>query len=168
MAKKKQKISELLYEKMDYREYEDELSDSEREWVEQFYHEYYANLMSEIPEEDRIQTEGYMLIEGYRRYNQLYRGIFEVAEATKTLEYSDDDQEFMEDASNEWEWRDALKIGGYEMASQTIIVQAMNELRRSHADWSKEWPAILARMYVKMNEMRKEYNREQRKQNEKA
>jgi len=150
--------TKTVRDKMEYREYAKDLNIEDRKWIEQFYQEYYNDLVDGLPEDLRILKSAELVTEARRRHNCMKRDAFEVAKKMNNLDYTGDDNDFMEAASDEWEWRDGYTVGGYELACQCIFLQAIKQLKE--IEDVNEKMVILAGMYVKMNELRLLNNRQ--------
>lgn len=147
---------------MEYKEYVGKLDADDARYIKQFYEEYYAELTSNLEPNERIINTKEMIQEARRIHNNYKTDMFDIGQRTGTLEYADEDKEFMETASKEWEWRDAYAIGGEELAYQAVMYQARNELIEE-TDNNKGWMIILARMYIKLNSLRKLIERQRRR-----
>lgn len=111
----------------DYIEYLKKLSPEDREWVKQFYNEYYR---APSITEDSIIKDPDMKKEANRVHNTMYRDIYSIAERTGALsELADDEQRFMQDATDEWSWQNVYKSQGYAAAIKEIFYQTENDLK---------------------------------------
>jgi len=160
----KKRLPKSVHEKMEYLEYEDQLNPKEKEFIEQFYDEYYNDGVSFTHEDDRILTTTEMIQEARRNHNNNKRDAFAVARKMNSLEYDPaDTKEFMEAASDEWDWQNAYSRDGYEASVDVIFNQALRDLMNKIV----EKKVTLARFYVKMELLRKEFNIETRKMSKK-
>lgn len=149
MKKKKRARSVGVELEMEYKEYAHKLNKEEREWVEQFYYEEYGNGMYHT--EDPILVTEEQLKEARRNHNSIHRDAFNAARKAGQLEeLSDEDRQFMEDASDEWDWQNAFKTMGYEAAVNIIFNQTAKELQVI------DTKTTLIRFYVKMERLRRE------------
>lgn len=90
--------------------------------------------------------------EAVRNNNMRNRDAFSVAKKSGTLDYQDDDyKQFMEDASDAWEWQNVYKMHGYEEAIKCIFNQTINEINNSTIDLN----VVLSRFYIKVTEVRR-------------
>lgn len=159
-SKKKPARLDGIESKFEYKQYIDKLSPEDKKWVREFYAEYYASTISG----DRKLTSDEAIKEANRNYNCLRTDALELAGrgkiASRELEVTESD--IMEAASDEWEWRDAYAIGGYELACQYIFDHAIKHVTE-HGP--KEY--IFAQFYIKMESLRKyrnqEYNQRRKK-----
>ncbi len=86
------------------------------------------------------------------------RDLLNVAEKSlKITEYDPNAKEFMEDASDSWEWNDAYKIAGADGAKRTIYSQARRDIETGDID------KALNKFYIKMSELKSLIRKEKRK-----
>lgn len=143
---------------MEYKEYADQLSDDDLEWVKQFYDEFHGGNHS-VYDEPILTTSG-QIKEANRNYNNLYHDAFAVSNTLhKQVEISPDDREVYELATDELEWETVVNRYGYEVGADLIMMQTLNAL-----DTSKDKKVVLSRFYVKMNKLFRLKNTEKRKQ----
>ena len=150
-------MSKAARDKMEFMEYASKLNAEEKAWAERFYREYYTDLISYSTDEEQLIKANDAVIEARKNHNARMHDAFEVAGKLSRLDHIDEKQDFLEAASDEWEWRDAFTIGGYELAAQTIFLHSIRDLKESGS--TNTWMKLLANMYVKMNELRKLRNR---------
>lgn len=112
---------------LEYLEYLNKLSPEEREYVKKFYNEYYR---APIRTEDSIIKDPDMIKEANRVHNTMYSDMFSIAEKTGGLaELSEDEEQFMSDASDTWDWNDVYKAQGYEAAIKEIFYQTERDIK---------------------------------------
>lgn len=138
---------------LDYKEYEKHLSPEEREYVRQFYHELYkapANADKKIIKDPKMQAEA------HRVHNGIYSDVYSLAERSGSLrDLSPEEHEFMQAASDEWDWANVYKEQGYEAALKQIFYQTERDLDNSKIDRQ----LTLARFLSKYLALRKINNR---------
>ena len=120
----------------DLKEYKG-LSQDDKDYIYRFYLENYN---------DKISFDGAKLLKSPRmlkvarkNHNSVKRDAMRVAHKTKRIRSiesvdSPENRKFMEDMSNEQEWRTAYKIGGYELAGKQIVGQAVEEIKLCEDD----------------------------------
>ncbi len=159
MTDEKKKNFPFAESKMEYKEYEHELSPEERKWIKQFYCEYYNNGL--YNHEEPIITDLKLKKEAKRNYNNVSRDALELAGRQETYgNLSEIDKQFLDTASDDWEWRDAFKAGGKELAEKFIYDKTMKELDRSNMD---RWPTILTRFHIRLRYLERAIRKERRK-----
>lgn len=145
---------------LEYHQYLDKLSGEEKKWVKQFYKEYYGN--DSYNQECPIITADEHLQEARRNHNSLYRDALSV---TKTLasqeEFTPDQMEVIELAGDESDYELAFSQGGYELASETVMNQAIRDL-----DAGQDKKVVLSRFYIKFERLRKMKQRDDKVQRE--
>lgn len=160
MSKKKpQPRSSYMNTCVDYWE---KLSFKDKQWLKQFNDEYYNNGIYKA--ETPILNTPELVREANRNYNNLKRDALELV--TRQDSYGDlskIDKEFMEAASDEWDWRDAFKIGGEELAGHVIFMITIRELLDTVKDPYDKWPLILARLHIRMRHLNRFTKQENRK-----
>lgn len=130
---------------------------SEKEYMRRFNDEwYYATRNgSHTVMETREQKS-----EAERNNNRNKRDAMSVAERTGTLvELTNDEREFMDQASNEWEWQDVYKLAGPAEAKHVIFEQAKRDIENGIVDLD----ITLSRFAIKMYKL-KTLNERKRKQ----
>lgn len=138
---------------LDYKEYERHLSPEEREWIRQFYFERYK---APSNADKKIITDPEMQAEAHRIHNGIYNDVFSLAERSGSLrDLSPDEDRFMQDASDEWDWNNIYKEQGYEAALKQIFYQAERDLDNKIIDRQ----LTLARFLNKYLALRKIHNR---------
>lgn len=138
----------MRFEK-DYLTYSNKLSDEDKAWIKQFYNEYYC---APSLNENSIIKDPAHKTDANRIHNSSYSDIFSIAERTGSLvELSGDEERFMTDASDEWDWKNTYKIQGYEAAVQDIFYQAERDLQNKTIDVK----LTLARFLNKFLELKK-------------
>lgn len=141
-------------EKLEYSEYFDELNEEEKAWVKQFYQEYYFGYNPKSP---IITGQKKLDVENLR--NSRRRDIYEKAELSGALVHLNErDTQFMEDASDDWEWADEYYRSGFEATFIKIMEQSIEELENKMLDRK----FIFMKFYNKTNDLRKLHNREKR------
>jgi nitrogen regulatory protein PII-like uncharacterized protein len=142
----------------EYKEYEDQLNEEEKQFVRQFYEEYHGGKPRGY--KNSILSTEEQIKEAYRNYNTLYKDAFNVSRTlNKQQELTDDQREIYELAADESDWELVLCQQGEEEAVQTIMDQAIRDL-----DAGQNKKVVLSRFYVKMNRLKKEIQRQKRKQ----
>lgn len=143
----------------DYLEYYDQLDENEKEWIKQFYEEYHEGRF--YTKRDNIIKDEEVKKEAIRNSNQTYRDdLFSVAQREGLLtSLTGDQQDFMEEASDFWEWNNIYKQFGYEQAAECILQQAIDDIRNSEIDEE----ITLMRFYSKMRELDRLKKREPKK-----
>jgi len=155
----KRKPQPWAEDKMEYKEYQDKLSPEERKWIKKFYQEYYNNGV--YNSDDPILNSEELKKEAKRNYNNLSRDALELIGRQDTYgDFSEVDRHFMEEASDEIEWRDAYKMGGKEVAGDAILMLAINELESTD---TSNWPPILIRMHIRLRYLERMVRKERRK-----
>lgn len=133
----------------DYLNYVNKLKPEDREWLKQFYNEYYR---APSVNENSIIKDPSIKKEANRIHNSNYSDIFSIAERTGNLaELSGDEERFMVDASDEWDWKNTYKTQGYANALQDIFYQAERDLQNKTIDVK----LTLARFLNKYLELKK-------------
>ena len=141
----------------DFLEYADELSEEELAYVEKFYKEYY---FADFYNEENIIKDPDAKKDAIRNHNSRTRDAFTKSAHTNQLKYDPDNKEgFMQDASDEWEWRDAYKVGGFELATDVIMNSTLRDLDNEFIDRK----TTLARYFIKMDALRKQHTNIERK-----
>lgn len=137
----------------DYKEYERFLSPEEREWIRQFNLEYYKAVANA---DKVIITDPEMQADAHRVHNGIYTDIYSLAERSGALrDLSPDEDRFMQDASDEWDWNATYKEHGYEAALKQIFFQTERDLENTAIDRQ----VTLARFLNKYLALRKIENR---------
>ena len=136
---------------------------SEKEYLRRFNNEwYYGSRQGKF----KIMTTDQHKAEGRRRNNSNSRDMLSVAERTGTLtQLTDNEADFMKQASNEWEWQDVYKYAGPEEAKLVIFEQAKKDIK----DGAIDLDVTLCRFVIKMMKLKtlNERKRKQGKKNEK-
>lgn len=115
-----------MQSELDYKEYINKLSPEEKKWLLQFYNEYYR---APSITEDSIIKDPEIKKEANRVHNTMYRDMYSIAEKTGALsELAEDEEQFMQDASDEWDWQNIYKTEGYESAIHEIFNQTERDL----------------------------------------
>lgn len=123
------------YKVYDYFEYIDQLSEEEREYAEKFYKEFYFADFYRKDKENIIKDPD-MKKEAIRNSNTLQRDLMHQKQNDidpVTLDKIKK-KEFMEDASDEYDWIEAYHLGGYKMASDQIMSQTIKNLDNKYID----------------------------------
>lgn len=140
---------------LDFLEYSDSLNKEEKEYIKKFYQEFYQ---ANIYNEEKPMLTKKMKSEALRNYNSAYRDAYSLSSRTQTLEYTDfsiDKYEFMEDASDEWDWQNAYLLFGYRGALMLIFSQTKKDLENKKLNVF----TTLARFLSKANRLRIQHNR---------
>jgi hypothetical protein len=148
-------------DRYDFLDYIDKLSEEDEEYVKKFYREFYFDGLSNTPEDTHIITSEEGKKEARRNHNSMKTDMLFKAkqQGTYTSLSNSSSAQFMEDASDEWEWQDAFKILGFEGALKVITEQTIRDLENKVLE--KE--IVLARYYEKRDRLRRALNREKRK-----
>ena len=138
----------------DLQEYYSKLSPEEKEWAKKFYREYYG--VDFYGEEENIIKDKEIKSEAHRNHNSQFRDALSVAEKTGSLrDLTDSEREFMEAASDEWEYMDAYKLLGYGEALKVLILQTERDILKGGSDLK----VVLARFIVKFNNLKRIHGR---------
>lgn len=141
---------------LDYKEYEKHLSPEDRAWIRQFNQEYYKAVAND---KKVIITDPEMQAEAHRVHNSEARDLYSTAERTGSLrELSEDEDRFMQDASDEWSWENVYKEFGYKDALKEIFAQTIRDLDNKVIDRE----LTLARFLSKYLSLKKINNRKGR------
>jgi len=135
---------------LDYTEYIDQLTESEKAYIKKFYSEYYFtdiyNKKETLHDVTNKETKKELVKQTYSRQNDVFG-----ASSPAKVQYENSPREqFMEEASDEWEWRDGFQKGGYELAVKYIFDQANKDI-----DNNVDRNATLLRFYIKMTKLRR-------------
>lgn len=119
--------------------------------------------------EENIIKDEKIRSEAIRNYNSSKRDALSVAEKTGSLaELTPNEAQFMQDASNEWEWQEVYKRHGYAQALKTIIEQTVKEIENKNIAIR----VTLSRFIVKVLDLRRvnarRKNPKKRKTNEES
>ena len=133
---------------------------SEKEYMRRFNNEwYYGSRNGEYKVINSVEGRR----EAERNNNRNKRDVMSLAERTGTLsELTDDESQFMNEASNEWEWQNVYKTAGPKEATLVIYEQA----KRDILDKIIELDVILSRFVIKMMKL-KTLNERKRKRGKK-
>ncbi len=144
---------------LEFMEYYDKLSEDEKKYIRQFYEEYHQAKF--YTSRENIILDEDMKKEAIRNSNQAYRDdAFSVAQKNGDLcEFTEDQSQFMEEASDHWAWNNVFKQFGFEEAARCIMDQAVDSLKNTVVDES----VILMRFYSKMNELSRLNRREKQR-----
>lgn len=134
---------------------------SEYEWKKRFDTQWYYG--NRYGNQNVLETEE-QVKESTRNNNCRDRDIIVRQDARddedkETMLYDDDYQTFMNDANDEWDWNNAFKEGGYELAAQTIYDQTIADLQNKSLDVK----VTLTRFIIKIMNLRTLERREKRK-----
>jgi len=110
----------------DFMDYYDTLSEDDRQYVTQFYYEYYSTGFYNIPEEERILKGDELLKEARRNNNSINRDAFARSQKHEYTSPIIDESEL--------EWEKLFNIFGYEKALEKILDSAMDDLYNSDID----------------------------------
>lgn len=140
-------------------EMEDGTMISPREYKRKFDAEWYnADFYTK---EENIIKAGDTKKEAIRMKNSLDRDALSVAEKMGSLrELSQDEDQFMADASNEWEWQEVYKREGYAAALKTVIEQTVKEIEDSKISIR----ITLSRFIIKVLNLRRVHGRRRKPQ----
>lgn len=134
---------------------------SEKEYLRRFNDEWYYGTRN---------NNGYTIIntkegkkEAERNNNRNKRDAFSVAERSGALsELTQNEKDFMQDASDAWEWQDVYKFLGPKKAKMVIFEQAKRDINNANIDLD----TTLSRFAVKILKL-KTLNERKRKQGKK-
>ena len=119
----------------------------QRQMVIKFYKEFHkADFYND--EEDIIKDPE-MRKEAVRNHNMNNRDAFNVAHKQGMLSSMTSKDEFMEAASDDWDWQGEYKENGYEAAVNCILEQTVRDLQNKKLDIK----VTLIRFHSKMNEL---------------
>ncbi len=129
MAKKK-RAPAYPDHKMEYKEYMNKLTPEQQQYVKRFYDDLYAGGVfkegSLLKSEDAKQ-------EAIKNHNSLTRDAMDVGQRRGKLSGLDENTvQFMEDASDDWEWQDEYATHGFKAAAKMIYDQAENDLQNKN------------------------------------
>jgi len=128
---------------------------SEREWKRRFDDDWY-NATRNGDFEIIKSVEGQA--EARRNNNRRNRDALSVAEKSGTLnELTENEADFMDDVSDDWDWKSAFKQAGPEGAKIVIFDQAKRDLRKGNID------KALSNFYIKMSDLKALMRRTNRK-----
>jgi len=161
MSKKKQPSHVVDTSDFDSSSYKETLDEESRAWAEQFDREWLKNGTYDVPAKERILKTKEQRKEANRNYNRVKRDALYVASRMpgQLLELDEEARVFMEDAADEFDWRNTYKIQGFKPASELIYDQAIRELDIKKID---DWKTVLIRMYIKLEKLRKLNDKEKR------
>lgn len=135
-------------DKLEYKEYINQLSPDEKKWIKQFYQEFEFGKVYKEP-----------ILDSQEVHKKSYSRRFDVHDAKSVTGLQDDTRQFMEDASNEFDkdgypldWQAAYKLGGYRGAVTFLITEAVSDLQ------SIDKATVLIRFHRTMCNLAK-YNR---------
>lgn len=121
-----------MQSELDYKDYINKLEPEEKKWLLQFYNEYYR---APSVTEDSIIKDPEIKKEANRVHNTMYRDIYSIAEKTGALtELAEDEERFMLEASDEWDWQNIYKQQGYEAAILEVFSQTERDLSNNLID----------------------------------
>ena len=148
-------------DRYDFLDYIDELPEEEKEFIKQFYREYYFDGVTGKTAEERVIKSEEAIKEARRNHNSMKTDMLFRAkkEGFYDTVNSASAEQFMEDASDEWEWQDAFKLLGFEGALKVITDQTIRDLDNKHLNTE----IVLARYYEKRDRLRRVLNKEKRK-----
>lgn len=130
---------------------------SPREWKKRFDSDWYFGTRNGEP---KILTEKQHIADGIRNNNMRQRDALYASELQGSLKnINEEERQFMEDASDEWEWQNVFKTQGPEEAIQVIYSQAERDLQNPKLSVN----ITLTRFLVKMLALRTLNRREKRK-----
>jgi len=130
---------------------------SEREWKRRFDTEWYYG--TRYGHQDILQTDE-QRAEAERNNNYNKREALVAASNKDELQQlSRSEDEFMQEASDVWEWQNVYKVSGFEDAQHVIYEQAVRDIEANVIDHR----LTLTRFYLKMTKLktlkRREYKR---------
>lgn len=143
--------------RFDYTEYIDQLNEDEAELVKQFYSEYYnADFYST---EDHVLKDEEAIKEAHRNKNNRQRDALVVGLKAGILDdLTKSQEEFMQEASDNWEWQNVFKLMGFKEAATLILEQCKRDLENEIIDIN----VTLLRFHSKLSELRKMHNKDRR------
>lgn len=125
------------------------LSDEEKDYLEQFNKEWYYGTRKGNKYEFHVDPDERAECE--RRNNMNKRDALSVAERTGKLDpLVEDETQFMQEASDEWEWQDVYKMLGPDAATHVIFEQAKRDINETTIDLD----VILSRFAIKMYKLK--------------
>jgi hypothetical protein len=143
----------------DSSEYKNSLSDKDKEFIERFDSEFHNG-------QDSGLLKGEAKQEAWRNRNALYRDLYNVARNSGVLSQLDElTERFLEDASDEWDWRNRYHTNGFSAAAEMIIDQTVNNLKNPNLSVR----IMLYRFFEQLTSLMREYNydRNQKRKNQK-
>ena len=146
----------------DLKEYEG-LNEEEQKYITNFFLEMYNDKISF--EGAHILKSPNMIKEARKNHNAVKRDAMRVAHKTGRLTTIDQvnnpkNRAFMDEMSREDEWRNAFKIGGYELAGKHILNQTIEDIKDSKDD--KTLGEILLRYLLSFRQLRLEHRKDKR------
>jgi hypothetical protein len=153
--KNKRYVPISLQSEMEYKEYVDKLTDSEREFIERFYEDLYAN---GIYRDNPVIKDKQGRTDAIKNYNSHNRDALNVAKKNNKLDTITEATQFMEDACDEWDWRRVYDQTGYKDAALLIFDQTIKELENKTINIK----ITLNRFYEKMNSLKRLNGREKK------
>jgi hypothetical protein len=137
---------------------------SEKEYLRRFNDEWYYATRNTPKTADgkkdfRVITSEDGKVEAERNNNRNKRDVMSVAERSGTLDnLNGTEKDFMQEASDAWEWQDVYKYAGPAHAKHVIFEQTKRDIEEAVLDLD----IILSRFVVKMLNL-KRYNERKRK-----
>lgn len=136
-----------------YIDYYDQLNDEEKKFIRQFNREYHGDDISRKKREGKkvLITDPEVQKEARRNHNIQKTDMFCKGKREGGLVEYDENRDFMEDASDDWEWRDVYVRDGYDAAVEFIDKLCLNEIKNR----KMEGRVVLSRYYSRREELRK-------------
>lgn len=138
------------------------------EEAREFYKEYYGVSLKPAGQNKYINDPS-EIKEAHRRFNQLKTDLFDVkdraGELSRYMAHEDYDQ-FMEDASDDWEWQDVFKQHGFEEALRTIVQQAERDIENKNISNETVLGSLISK-WERLRKMNERDKREKRKHEKK-
>jgi len=136
----------------EYMNYIDQLSPKEKEYIKKFYNElYYADIYNPDVENINDISDPEVKKEIVRATYSRQNDVMGNSSKAKVKYGNKNKEQFMEDASDEWEWKDGYAEGGYELAVKFIFNQTLKDLDNNKVDKT----TTLLRFYTKMSKLRR-------------
>lgn len=151
-SKNKKKTESYILD--EWKRYEFKLDEKEKAYARKFFREYhkaefYGDTKDHIIVEDDIRKEA---IHNHNAKN--LDAINKIGSHNPFLDEST--KEFMEDASDDWEWMDTYKLLGYKCAVDIILNQAITNIQNKYVDTKMS----LIKFHLKMDKLRILNNRD--------
>lgn len=146
MSKKKKQ--DESFELMEWKRYKFKLDEKEKAYIRQFYREYYkADFYGDT--DNHIIEGGSMKKEAIHNHNAKNNDA--INQMSLQDPYLDrETKEFMEDASDDWEWMDTYKVLGYPYAIDQILNQTLTNLDNKFINKKH----TLIKYHIKMDKLR--------------
>lgn len=145
-------------DKMEFREYYNELTPEDQLWIKKFYYERYANAIYNIPKDYLLHNTEELIKESNRIRNNAKGDMYDLAERLHLLDNFIEERLIPDDLDDTTDWETIFKYKGHKDALDFLIKECLEELKVKHFD-----PKLaLVRFYIKMNRLRIVTNRDNR------